>query len=269
MKATKGFNEEQVMGFITKSMGLPGVRVNREKLLRKELGEYYPEHVVEKAIVDGFREARISRKMIDKMIDRRIEIATRRTTAISAAAGIPGGLAMIGTVPADLIQYFGALFKILQEIVYLNGGTEIDLNNIDEYTKNEVIVFMGIMFGVDAANKFITSVALKSSQNFAKKATQKIIFRSSLGGIYPIAKQICKAIGIKLSKQAFTKSASKVVPILGGVMSGGLTYVTFKPCAKRLKEALKDINLRKVQDEIRSNFEEYEEDSNLYEDYID
>lgn len=151
---------------------------------------------------------------------------------------------MVGTIPADIVQYFAALFKILQELLYINGARELNLEEIDECTKNKVIIFMGIMFGVEAANKFIANIAIKSSKSFAKKASQRIIFRSSLGCIYPIVKKICKAIGLKLSKQAFAKSASKVVPVLGGIASGGLTYFTFKPCAKNLQKALSEIDLQ-------------------------
>ena len=33
---------------------------------------------------------------------------------------------------------------------------------------------------------------------------------------------------LKISKQIFAKSVSKVVPVIGGVVSGAITYITFK-----------------------------------------
>ena len=39
---------------------------------------------------------------------------------------------------------------------------------------------------------------------------------------------------------------TKVVPIIGGVVSGGLTFVTLKAQAKRLKEALQEMPAPKL-----------------------
>lgn len=53
-----------------------------------------------------------------------------------------------------------------------------------------------------------------------------------------MVKKIASWLGIKLTKDGVGKAAGKIVPILGGIVSGGLTYVTFKPMAKRLKNEL-------------------------------
>jgi len=41
-----------------------------------------------------------------------------------------------------------------------------------------------------------------------------------------------------MTKEIFSKSVSKVIPIIGGVTSGGLTYITLKPMANKLKDHL-------------------------------
>ena len=41
-----------------------------------------------------------------------------------------------------------------------------------------------------------------------------------------------------MNKEIFAKGVSKIIPVVGGVASGGLTYVTFKPCAKKLERYL-------------------------------
>lgn len=46
-----------------------------------------------------------------------------------------------------------------------------------------------------------------------------------------------------MTKQIFAESVSKVVPVIGGVVTGGLSYITFKPCAKKLKNSFKDLYL--------------------------
>jgi uncharacterized membrane protein YebE (DUF533 family) len=57
--------------------------------------------------------------------------------------------------------------------------------------------------------------------------------------IYPIASQVARIIGLKLSKEGFARGVGKFIPIAGGLFSGGLTLFTFKPGARRLQKRLK------------------------------
>lgn len=56
--------------------------------------------------------------------------------------------------------------------------------------------------------------------------------------VYNVAKQVAKWIGIKLTKDGFAKSVSKIIPLIGAPISAGVTYWTFKPMANRLKKHL-------------------------------
>lgn len=57
---------------------------------------------------------------------------------------------MVATVPADLVQYFGFILRILQKLAYLYGFPDFELksDSIDDATLNQVLVFTGVMFGV-------------------------------------------------------------------------------------------------------------------------
>lgn len=56
-------------------------------------------------------------------------------------------------------------------------------------------------------------------------------------------KQIGKIIGIKVTKKTVEKTITKVVPVIGGVISGGLTYLSYRPMGNRLVDAfVKNIN---------------------------
>ena len=73
---------------------------------------------------------------------------------------------------------------------------------------------------------------------------------------------MAKWIGIKLTKESFAKGLGKVVPFLGGVISGGLTYATFKPGAKKLKKTLHECCIIITQNACKKNdsvFTAYEE----------
>ncbi|WP_345313471.1 hypothetical protein [Gordonia alkaliphila] len=63
------------------------------------------------------------------------------------------------------------------------------------------------------------------------------------GTIYPIVKKVSELLGVRMTTQIFAKGASKVVPVVGAVVSGGLTFATFKPMSKRLQGHLRSLPL--------------------------
>ncbi|MBK4852099.1 hypothetical protein CU002_2614 [Enterococcus faecium] len=56
-------------------------------------------------------------------------------------------------------------------------------------------------------------------------------------------KKVLAIFGTKLTKATFAKGVSKVIPVVGGVLSGSMNYMTLKPMANRLKDELgKSVN---------------------------
>lgn len=216
---------------------LPGIRIKRDNFLRKELSKYYDDDVVEKAVKLNPAQAGISVKNIEHIAKSCIKYETAKVTALSAAAGIPGGLAMFGTVPADIAQFFGHIIRILQKLVYLYGWQELfrSEDGLDDETTNQLTLFIGVMFGVNAANAVITKIA----QSAAVKAEKTLVTKAlTKGTIYPIVKKVAQAIGIKMTKDIFAKGVGKAIPIIGAAVSGGLTFATFTPMAKKLQKYL-------------------------------
>ena len=146
------------------------------------------------------------------------------------AAGIPGGFAMMGTVPGDTIQYFGHIIRIVQKLIYLYGWDEMYNSNgeFDDETINQLILFIGVMFGINGATAAVTKIANSMASKVEKSLAQKALTK---GWIYPIVKQIAKLMGMEMTKEVFAKSVSKIIPVIGGVTSGALSYFTFKPMA--------------------------------------
>ena len=46
-------------------------------------------------------------------------------TALSAIAGIPGGFALLATVPADTAQYLGHMLRVAQKLAYLYSWPDL------------------------------------------------------------------------------------------------------------------------------------------------
>ena len=219
---------------------LPMVHIDRKKFLLKELIKFYPKEKVDRAIQNNPAYAGIDISTIDKIANSCINYETNKVSSISFAAGIPGGFAMAGTIPADITQYFAHILRILQKLIYLYGWEEIlpEDGSIDDDTSNIITLFVGVMFGVNGAASTITkisaSAAQKASKNIAAKALTK-------GTLYPIVKKIAQALGVKMTKDIFARGVSKAIPIIGGIASSGLTYITYKPMAYKLKKHLETL----------------------------
>ena len=127
--------------------------------------------------------------------------------------------------------------------MYLYGFPEIDIEDeqlLDSATMNTIIVCMGVMYGVAGAN-----TALKTMATALGKGVEKKLINTALtkGTIYPIVKSVAKWFNVRMTKEIFAGFFKKTIPVVGGVIGGGITYASFKPCCERLKNTLKDTRL--------------------------
>ncbi|MDY3360540.1 MAG: hypothetical protein SOY04_09085 [Clostridium celatum] len=225
---------------LTSASKLPMVHIDREKFLYKELIKFCSEDQVKIAIQHNPAYAGIDISIIEKIAKTCINYETNKVSAISFVAGIPGGLTMAGTVPADITQYFAHILRILQKLLYLYGWEEILKENceLDDETTNMLTIFIGVMFSVNGATALISKISASAAQKASKTLFGMTLTR---GATYPIVKKIAQTLGLKMTKSIFAKGASKAIPIIGGIASGGLTYATYKPMAIKLKEYLKEL----------------------------
>ncbi len=148
---------------------------------------------------------------------------------------------MAATIPADIIQYYGYMLRATQKLLYLYGFPEIDVEEegqkFDSETMNILIICMGVMYGAAGANN-----ALKSMAKALAEGVEKKLLRAALtkGTIYPIVKNVAKWFGVKMTKDIFAGLVKKAIPVVGGVIGGGITYVSFKPCCDKLKASLQN-----------------------------
>ena len=230
--------------FLKKLVRLQGVRISREDFLRQELRKLHlSDAEIECAIASNPLSAGVSRKLLDKLANDAISFETKKSTALSFAAGIPGGLAMLGTVPADLTQYYVHSLRIMQKLAYLYGWKEFltDLDDVDDETIAQMGLFFGVMLGVAGAAESLSGfarviVAPAIEKRIARKALMKTTW-------YPVVKKSLKVIGVSVTKQSMAKTMSKIVPLIGGVISGGMTFVALQTQATRLKQHLRQLPL--------------------------
>ncbi|MFE7235064.1 hypothetical protein ACFVAF_31435 [Streptomyces sp. NPDC057596] len=224
---------------------LPGVRIHREAYLRKALARYCSEDEIRRAIEETPAAAGISLEVLDRAAGESIKYETAKVSALSAAAGIPGLIFLPATVPADVAQYFGHMLRISQKLAYLYSWPDLfsdDSDDLDDATKGVLTLFLGVMFGTQSANAAVGKVAGMMSEQVVKKLPQKALTK---GVIYPMVKKVAGYLGVKMTKQTFARSVSKAVPVVGAVVSGGLTLATYLPMAKKLRRHLASLELTK------------------------
>ena len=233
-----------IQDIIILALRTPGVHVNRENFLRKELFKNYPPEVINDAVARTPALAGIPEEDIDKIADEVIKFERNCVSGISAALGMPGGAAMAATIPADIVQYYGYTLRAIQKLLYLYGFPEIDSDDegisLDSETINRIIVCLGVMNGVAGANNAIKALAKALSVGVEKKLLATALTK---GTLYPILKSTLKWFGVRLTREVFAKTIKNAIPVVGGVVGGGITFISFKPCCVRLKDVLTDTML--------------------------
>lgn len=236
-----GNGEIDIEDFIIIGLQTPGIKVNRADFLQKELMKNHPQEVIDLAISHNPAYAKIQSSEVDKIADEVIKFERNCVSGISAALGAPGGVAMVATIPADLVQYYGYMLLATQKLMYLYGFPEIDTtekeHRFDSETMNLLIICLGVMYGVQGTN-----AALKAMATALGKGVEKKLMKTALtkGTIYPIVKSVSKWFGVNMTKQVFSGFFKKAIPVVGGVIGGGITYLSFKPCCDKLKASLQD-----------------------------
>ncbi len=221
---------------------MPGVHIDRESFLRSSLKKYCDDATIDKAVEDSPAAANIPLATIKRLANDSINYETAKVTAISTAAGIPGGLAMLGTVPADTAQYFAHVLRISQKLAYLYSWPSLfdENDQMDDATKSLLTLFIGVMFGAQAAADAVGKVAEIVAAAVVRRLPQKALTQ---GVIYPIVKKVAIYLGVQMTKETFAKGVGKVVPVIGGVVSGGITLATFRPMSAKLRNYLAKLPL--------------------------
>jgi len=224
---------------------LPGIRIDRAAYLRSALRRHCTEEQIERAVARTPAAAGIPLEIISAAAKTSIAYETSKVTGLSTIAGIPGGIAMLGTVPADVAQYIGHLLRVAQKLAYVYGWPDLfadENDEIDEATEGILTLFVGVMMGVQVAQGGVSKVSAMIAAQVAKKLPRQALTK---GTIYPVVKKVAGYLGVRLTTRIFAGGVAKAVPVAGAVLSGGLTLATFLPMSTRLQRHLAGLELTK------------------------
>ena len=249
---------------ISTAIQIPGVKVNREAFLRDYFQKESKE-AIDNIVEVGPINAQVNQEILRKMAKRIINERTIVSTGASFVAGLPGGLAMAATIPADMLQFYGVALRMAQELAYLYGESDFwngEFLDNDKVT-NQLILYCGVMLGASGAAQAVRIMSSALAKQALKKLPQMALTKTFY---YPVIKAILKFFGVSLTKSTFAKGVSKAVPVIGGFVSGGITFATLRPMGQRLADTFDEAHFSYTQEEFEEDWQDIveisEEDSN-------
>jgi hypothetical protein len=239
---------------ISTAIQIPGVKVNREAFLR-EYFQKEPNEVIDCIVEVGPVNAQVNQDTLRKMAKRIINERTIVSTGASFVAGLPGGLAMAATIPADMLQFYGVALRTAQELAYLYGEADLwhgEFLDNDKVT-NQLILYCGVMLGASGAAQAVRVMSSALAKQALKKLPQMALTKTFY---YPVIKGILKFFGVSLTKSTFAKGVSKAVPVIGGFVSGGITFATLRPMGQRLADTFDEAHFSYTQEEFEEDWQD-------------
>lgn len=220
------------------AMAIPFVKIDRVEFLRKELSPFCTPEQIQSAI-SGTPTKVLTVSQVSKIANGCIKYHLTLVCSASALAGLPGGWAMAGAIPADIAQFYAHVFALTQKLLYLYGWPDLqdEEGKLTDEASQILTLFTGVMMGSQVASEAVKQLANAFAQQVAVRLPKQALTKYA---IYNISKQVAKWIGVKLTKDSFSRGVSKVIPLIGAPISAGLTYWTFKPMANKLKKYLDD-----------------------------
>jgi len=217
---------------VNKVCKLPYCKINREKFLKKQLKHKVTPAQLAYALEHGTVNAQIPVTILDEIAKGSIALETTKVTLTSFAAGIPGGLAMIGTVPTDLAQFYAHVLRLAQKLAYIYGSEEIELS---DGAQNKLMIYLGAMFGVNAASAALAKFAAANAATIGARVAAQPLTQYA---VYNISKKILLWINVRLTKDVLGKTVTKAIPLVSGFLSGGLSFTMYRSMANMLQKEL-------------------------------
>ena len=222
-----------LLKMLDKAISLPGVKINRIAFLM-DIYSLSPEDAQSDNVSDL-----LTLKLMDDAANKFIAANVTQSSAAAFFLGLPGGLAMAATIPADIMQNFAFTLRLAQQLAYIYGFENLfsEDNEMNEKTRNTLITFLGIMFAATGSGTVLRAIAPNIGKYAARQIVKAPLTKTAW---YPMLKKITSVVASKtITKKGVTEFATKAIPVVGGVISAGVNVATMVPMANRLKNELR------------------------------
>lgn len=230
------FDFEEALAVAVKA---PMVKIDRAEFLKNNFSREVEPKMVDKIVQTSPIKAGVSEHILKKIARECIKYETYNVSALSFGTGFGG---LIG-IPADLAQYLVHVLRISQKLAYIYGyPSMISIDGgMDDATKSIILLFIGMMYGVRKTDEVIAKLSVTLAEQIAKNISREALTKTAW---YPLLKQICKQVGIKVTKDTLGKAAGKSIPVLASIVSATLSYICFEKNAERLHKTLRENPVR-------------------------
>lgn len=225
------FDFNEVLAVAVKA---PMVKIDRAEFLKNNFSREVEPKMVDKIVQTSPIKAGVSEHILEKIARECIKYETYKVSTLSFGTGFGG----VFGITADFAQYLVHVLRISQKLAYIYGyPSMISIDgDMDDATKTIILLFIGMMYGVKRTDEVIAKLSVTLAEQIAKNISREALTKTAW---YPLLKQICKQVGIKVTKDTLSKIPAKAIPGIAGVVSAGFSYYCFGKGAERLHETLK------------------------------
>ena len=226
------------------------VYVDREKYLRRRLGEYTPEEI-EKAIATSPTDA-IGEENTKKVIKRCILRHSIFTALLSAAAAVASDTYMqIILIVFDIIQFQIMTYIVVQKLLYLHGYHDLR-NSKGQLCEHATVMISAISLLMVGRHK-VGNAIKKLAKSAAKKAVRTY---TKVGGrviLTNLLRQGFKWLGISATRDTINLSASITIALMCAILAAIISFWLFYPMCNRLNRKIKANGVDTISDKIRED----------------
>jgi len=222
-----------ILGNVAK---IPGVKVDRRAFLSEDFKMVCSDDELRNILENGVKSAEVSLLTLDTVSGRVIKKHASLAIGASFLAGLPGGFALLGTIPADVLQYYCNTLITAQKLAYVYGYPDLD-DGTENHFNVMITILVGVMMGCETANEFLRQLSKNIGQIAAKEVLRSALMKPVA---IPIFRQVAGFLGKMIPTKMVAGGTAKLIPLVGGVVSGGLTAAMFIPSANKLKSKLRE-----------------------------
>ncbi len=240
---------------LSSSLKLPGAIVWRKKFIKSIYKGVRTDKEISFFEKNGYFKKSITESEIDQITQKLITREVVEIAGKSFFAGLPGGFAAAITLPADVVQFYMHHIVIIQKLAYLFGWKKIIKSPDDKKGLLLLTLFFGIMHKIEGAEDAMKQISgnkniIEDFDIFGREDGEALQVKEYLKSnlektnIKSVIKRVAGFLGVRLLKNFAKQAPAKVVPILGGAISGGLSYISAKKYTSKLVYFFKKTDIK-------------------------
>lgn len=220
----------QLFHFIGSALTVPFVRADRTTFLTQE----FANHPQLSDILTHGPQTVLSAAQLREHAHTIVARNAKGTSALALATGLAAHpLLMVPAGSADLAQYFAYTIRMAQHIAYLYGDSDLHLPDtpVDDFSTLRLTAYLGAMYNIPGSLELMATASPRIGMFVGQHVALHAVRTSAW---YPLMKQVATQLCTLLAKHAATTTATKSFPLIGGLASCAVTWMSFKPLGLRL-----------------------------------